>query len=115
DGKRPPAPPDIPLPPLPPLVRSGLAPQASSPDLPGASSRRPSVEELATMSDEELLKVLPTLDDDTPVPSTVSPQAPRAAAPGHHVLDGQPLGLRQELRLDDPLAESFGKAAASRP
>lgn len=62
---------------------------------------RPSVDELAKMSDEELLKVLPTLDGQAPVspaaPAPVSGRPKRGNA--HHPLDGKPLALRTETRL----------------
>lgn len=65
-----------------------------------AGLRRPTVEELSRMSDEELLKVLPMLDRPAHAPRT--PAAIRAEA--QHMLDGKPLRLRTEARLVDPLA-----------
>ena len=65
----------------------------------GSGKHRPSVEELANMSDEELLKVLPTLDDDHPIPQKELKRIAR-----HHPLDGKPLNLRTESHLIDPLA-----------
>jgi hypothetical protein len=69
---------------------------------------RPSVEELSRMSDEELLKVLPTLDDETPAeqaaPVAAAPSRQRRGANVNHLLDGKPLTLRTETHLIDPLA-----------
>jgi curved DNA-binding protein CbpA len=76
------------------------------------SGHKPSVDELSRMSDEELLKVLPTLDDEAPA-------ARRGVAAGkaaHHPLDGTPLNLKVERNLVDPLAEPpvLAKGKASR-
>lgn len=66
--------------------------------------RRPTVDELARMSDEELVKALPALDGK-PVPRAAVPgQGGAAPARGPHVLDGSPIRLRVETRLVDPLA-----------
>ena len=79
-----------------------------------AAPRRPTVEELSRMSDEELLQVLPTLDDTTAAAAAglrapVAPAMPVAAAPATnqpHPLDGgAPLSLRPERQLVDPLAQ----------
>jgi curved DNA-binding protein CbpA len=66
-----------------------------------AGARKPSVDELARMSDEELLRVLPTLDDDG---RQRVPHAASFAGMAHHPLDGAPLRLRSERELVDPLA-----------
>lgn len=66
--------------------------------------RRPSVAELSRMSDEELMRVLPTLDGDGATPSAATQHA-RATPKGnvHHPLDGKPLNLRVDTQLIDPL------------
>lgn len=69
-----------------------------------------SVEDLSRLSDEELLKVLPTLGEATSsrsvrdLPSVASPRPSRGAAGARHPLDGAPLDLRTEGELIDPLA-----------
>ncbi|MBI3381433.1 MAG: J domain-containing protein [Aquabacterium sp.] len=96
-----------------------------------AGGRRPSVEELSRMSDEELLKVLPTLDGKgtagaesvavatagskratAAVPAPAPTPTPRSALPSvHHPLDGKPLGLRADMQLPEVApAQSGGKA-----
>ncbi|MBT9608876.1 J domain-containing protein [Aquabacterium sp.] len=67
--------------------------------------RRPTVEELSRMSDEELVKALPALDDQ-PAPSSAAVGSVAAAVParGPHMLDGSPIRLRVETSLVDPLA-----------
>jgi hypothetical protein len=86
----------------------------ADPRLPPAppTGRKPSVDELARMSDEELLKVLPTLDDNAPAGRKGASAASKAAA--HHPLDGTPLRLRTERELVDPLATPPAKAGAER-
>jgi curved DNA-binding protein CbpA len=80
---------------------------------PPPAGRKPSVDELSRMSDEELLKVLPTLDDDAPAGRKVGKAGKAAAAV--HPLDGTPLRLRVERELVDPLATPVGsKPGASR-
>lgn len=79
------------------------APESDSP-------RRPTVEELARMSDEELVQALPSLDG-RPAPNAAAAQAQSAAA-RPHMLDGQPLALRVEARLVDPLAPEPARAGA---
>lgn len=72
-----------------------------------AGQRTPSVEELANMSDEELLQILPTLEADSPVPPAVAARMGRSrtvASRKLHPLDGSPLNLRTESELVDPLA-----------
>jgi DnaJ-domain-containing protein 1 len=66
------------------------------------AERKPSVDELSRMSDEELLKVLPTLDDDG---RAHAPHSGSFAVMARHPLDGAPLKLRTERDLVDPLAE----------
>lgn len=70
-----------------------------------AGRRRPTVAELSRMSDEELMRVLPTLDGDAAEPAPAA-QAARGAGKGgaHHPLDGKPLNLRVDTQLIDPLA-----------
>lgn len=84
--------------------------------------RRPSVEELSRMSDEELLKVLPTLDGQGggAEPATLPPAtgggkratAARATpSSARHPLDGKPLGLRADMQLPEVApAQQAGKA-----
>jgi hypothetical protein len=71
-------------------------------------ARRPSVAELARMSDEELLQVLPDIDgqaERTPAPAKAKAGGNRrAASMQRHPLDGKPLNLRTESHLMDPLA-----------
>jgi curved DNA-binding protein CbpA len=79
---------------------------ATSPAATAAGARRrPTVAELSRMSDEELMRVLPTLDADGTVPPPAA-QAQRGSAKGtvHHPLDGKPLNLRVDTQLIDPLA-----------
>lgn len=71
---------------------------SASPQEGGRAVRRPTVEELARMSDEELLRALPELD-------RAAAPAPARAAAGPHPLDGTPLPLKVDKRLVDPLAE----------
>ena len=75
----------------------------------GAATRKPTVDELSRMSDEELVKALPTLDK----PEPATPPARRSGASGaasQHPLDGKPLRLRNDMQLIDPLApEPAGK------
>jgi DnaJ domain len=86
---------------------SGTAPTPAQE--PGAP-RRPTVEELARMSDEELIQALPSLDG-RPAPNVTAAQA-RSESAGPHVLDGKPLALRVETRLVDPLAPEPARAGA---
>ncbi len=87
--------------------------------------RRPSVEELSRMSDEELLKVLPTLDGQGR--SSAEPSAVPAASGGgkqatatrptpssvRHPLDGKPLlGLRTDMQLPEAMP---GQPVANKP
>jgi curved DNA-binding protein CbpA len=100
---------------LPPQV-ADLGAAAKAP----AGARRPSVDELARMSDEELLEILPTLDADSPVPPAVASRLGRsgnkatASSRGRHPLDGAPLNLRTESQLVDPLAPEVPPASAMR-
>lgn len=89
------------LPRLPvPGVSPAAAPTAAAPIEP----RRPTVDELARMSDEELLQVLPTLDETAPRPAARAAVAPAAAARPHPLDGGPPLALRADQDLVDPLA-----------
>ena len=91
------------LPRLPvPGVSPGVAPTATA--AAPMEPRRPSVDELARMSDEELLQVLPTLDDTAPRPTARAAVAPAAAARPHPLDGGPPLALRTDQDLVDPLA-----------
>lgn len=93
---------------LPRLPVPGVSP-AAAPIATAAApmeARRPTVDELARMSDEELLQVLPTLDETVPRPAARAAVAPAAAAANRpHPLDGgPPLALRTDQDLVDPLA-----------
>lgn len=74
-----------------------------------STGRKPSVDELSRMSDEELLQVLPTLDDNAPAARKRASASGRSGAGGMHPLDGTPLRLRTERELVDPLAAPPGK------
>lgn len=80
--------------------------------------RRPTVEELSRMSDEELMRALPTLDGDGATPPAAA-QNTRGSTRGnvHHPLDGKPLNLRVDTQLIDPLAQEPppSKKGKSRP
>jgi len=97
----------------------GVAPDnltpSGQPTALATEARRPTVEELSRMSDEELVEALPALDGK-PVPVRGNAVAPTGAtgglataARGPHALDGSPLRLRVETHLVDTLA------AAPRP
>lgn len=93
---------------LPRLPVPGVSP-AAAPIATAAApmeARRPTVDELARMSDEELLQVLPTLNETAPRPAARAAVAPAAAAANRpHPLDGgTPLALRTDQDLVDPLA-----------
>jgi curved DNA-binding protein CbpA len=87
---------------------------SSDPDADVPRSRgQPTVAELARMSDEQLLEVLPTLGEPD-VPKPLPGRTPGMGSVGglgggkaqqHHPLDGNPLNLRTEKNLVDPLAE----------
>lgn len=67
----------------------------------------PSVEELANLSDEELLEVLPEIGQKGTVRSArdlSSVATPRVGRTPTHPLDGAPLSLRPDADLIDPLA-----------
>ena len=83
--------------------------QVANADLPGdvsagpraaAQARRPSVDEMARMSDEELVRALDEEGKGRGAPHDNS----FAARGGKHPLDGSPLKLRTERDLVDPLA-----------
>lgn len=108
------APESLPTRPMAPNSPAALAAAGVNPAVVAAAPRRPTVEELSRMSDEELLQVLPTLDDATAAAAAglrapVQPPLPVAAAPAAnqpHPLDGgAPLSLRPERELVDPLAQ----------
>lgn len=100
-----------------PEVGLPVEPQSQQPQSRAAESApAPSVEELARMSDEELLQVLPALDGKKPVaeasrrtlPPTLDPAAQlRSGVASRHPLDGAPLKLRTEAELVDPLAPAL--------
>lgn len=110
--------PDVP----PPAAARRQAVEHASTSNPAATAttgrRRPTVEELSRMSDEELMRVLPTLDGDGATPP-VTAQNARGASRGnvHHPLDGKPLNLRVDTQLIDPLAPEPppSKKGKSRP
>lgn len=78
--------------------------------------RRPTADELSRMSDDELLRVLPTLDNqdgsaDKTTAQIAQQQARRtpggsARASSHHPLDGKPLNLRTDTRIVESLPPS---------
>ncbi|MES2089050.1 MAG: J domain-containing protein [Pseudomonadota bacterium] len=70
---------------------------------PAAIARQPTVDELSRMSDEQLLKALPSLDE-APPPHLSKPNQGRALVVARHPLDGSPLSLRNDKTLVDPLA-----------
>jgi hypothetical protein len=91
---------------------SGLPPSADGASAGGvnapvqrAAHRKPTVEELSRMSDEELVKVLPTLDDDTAdaLPPATMSRIRQSGGGAPHPLDGTPLKLRVDPQLIDPL------------
>lgn len=88
-------------------VRTAAAKTQRQEPVVAGKARRPSVEELAKMSDEELLQVLPTLDSEgnaaEPAAAVVPPTSTRSRRGGnvHHPLDGKPLALRTETHLLD--------------
>lgn len=99
--------------------QSGMAPDDMTPSgqptaVAAGEPRRPTVEELSRMSDEELVKALPALDGK-PVPRGAAASRGQAVAAqkGPHALDGSPLRLRVETHLVDPLAPS--PAAPAKP
>ena len=98
----------------------GVAPDDMTPSgqptaVVAGEARRPTVDELSRMSDEELVKALPALDGK-PVPRGAVAGGARAAAPrGPHALDGAPIRLRVETRLVDPLAPTPVSAGQRQP
>ncbi|MDO8771532.1 MAG: J domain-containing protein [Burkholderiaceae bacterium] len=70
---------------------------------PAATAHQPTVDELSRMSDEQLLKALPSLDEAPPPHLSKSSQG-RALLVARHPLDGSPLSLRNDKTLVDPLA-----------
>lgn len=94
-------------------VPAESAPPPLAPASPGATTdiaaHRPTVDELSRLSDEELLKVLPSLDAAEPTPA---PRG-RTGLLAPHPLDGSPMRLRTEGQLVDPLAPE--PAASRRP
>ena len=105
-------------------VQLGEAASAVQDELPrppvsSDAARALSVEDLSRLSDEELLEVLPALDEvkasrgERERPS-VEARAPRGAAGARHPLDGAPLNLRTEGELIDPLAPTAPSPATPR-
>jgi DnaJ domain len=92
------------------VVNGAAAASGPTPAPEPGAPRRPTVEELARMSDEELIQALPSLDG-RPAPNVTAAQA-QAATTGPHMLDGKPLALRVEARLVDPLAPEPARASA---
>lgn len=83
-----------------------------------AGRRRPTVEELSRMSDEELMRALPTLDGDGATPPAATQNTRGSTRVNvHHPLDGKPLNLRVDTQLIDPLAQepTPSKKGKSRP
>lgn len=78
---------------------SAPARAASSPPPPGFD-HQPTVTELAQLSDEQLVAILPSLGELQPAKGSFSRQVENA----HHPLDGKPLNLRTDRQLIDPLA-----------
>lgn len=82
----------------------GGAPSPSS-VAPVTGRRKPTVAELSRMSDEELMKVLPTLDGGDGLAAPAAQMAGGSSrGRAHHPLDGKPLNLRVDTQLIDPLA-----------
>lgn len=96
------------------MTPSGQPTAVTSAVTPG-QGRRPTVEELAQMSDEELVKALPALDGRPGASARaergLSTPASASLARGPHVLDGTPVRLRVDTHLVDPLAP----ASSARP
>jgi hypothetical protein len=79
---------------------------------------RPSADELAKMSDEELLKILPALEGETSETATptASSRSRRARNDNvHHPLDGKPLGLRTDTNLVEQLPPDGATPSKRRP
>lgn len=98
----------------------GVAPDDMTPSgqptaVPAGEVRRPTVDELSRMSDEELVKALPALDGKPAARVAVAGGALAAAPRGPHVLDGAPIRLRVETRLVDPLAPAPASAGKRQP
>ncbi len=97
-----------------------LPPESVMPPSADEGARTPSVAELSRMSDEELLNVLPTLNEPQTTGSaqggaSVTRLHPgRGAFAGRHPLDGAPLNLRTEGKLVDPLAPEVPSSLAPR-
>lgn len=84
---------------------AGMTPEAAAPR-PLTMGRAPTVDELARMSDEELLSALPALDGTMPAATSRMPSLIVPARDNRpHPLDGgAPLSLRADQDLVDPLA-----------
>lgn len=102
-------------------IAEAMGKTGSTPDK--AARHRPTPDELAKMSDEELLKVLPTLDDPDAPPVVLPPRGNRrganngnagtAVASGkssvRHPLDGKPLNLRTDTDLKEDLSMDMSR------
>lgn len=101
-------------------AQADLTPAGQVPAADAAAVRRPTVDELARMSDEELVKALPALDGRPAVPAGRGAAVGQASR-GPHMLDGNPIHLRVETHLVDPLAPAApaspegGKLTSRRP
>ena len=83
-----------------PQTQSSVSDETVDKVIASVAKNRPTVEQLSRMSDEELLKVLPTMDQDAaePAPDPIR-RNKQAAAPSRHPLDGVPIGLRTDAQL----------------
>lgn len=100
-------------------AQADLTPAGQLPAADAGAVRRPTVDELARMSDEELVKALPALDGRPAGRGAAA--AGTQASRGPHMLDGNPIRLRVETHLVDPLAPAApassegGKLTSRRP
>ncbi len=82
------------------ISQPDMTPSGEPTAVAAGEARRPTVEELSRMSDEELVNVLPALDGKP----AASGKHAAAHVSGPHILDGSPIQLRVETHLVDPLA-----------
>ncbi|MFT3858591.1 MAG: J domain-containing protein [Aquabacterium sp.] len=94
-------------------VRSAPAVDVPEDTASTGEKRRPSVEELARMSDAELLKVLPTLDDGGGA-AVAAALRDLARNKGKHPLDGTSLSLRTDSQIVEPIPAEQPPARKSR-
>jgi len=99
------------------MAQDNLTPSGQPTAVVAGEMRRPTVDELSRMSDEELVNALPALDGKPVSRGAVAAAgAVLAAVPrGPHMLDGSPIRLRVETRLVDPLAPSPASADKRQP